>query len=115
MDYVPKTHWEIKQLAVDLLAGVVYTGSMCPGPTELRLMFLPLGFADEEIIENMKKENIVFFYEHLKNSLVSIDGKPSFGSVNMLNQTDYDRLIQTIEKVKAVMAAPECPQGKECI
>lgn len=106
MEYVPKTPDEIKQLALGLLAGVVYTGSMCKSPTELRMMFMPLGFVDAETIEAMKSKNIVFFYEHLSNSTPhSINGKPTFLTVNMLNQTDYDLLIQTIEKVRAAVAA----------
>lgn len=87
-----------------MLAGTIFTGNARKTTDELRMVFLPLGLAEED--DQMRHAGIVFFYEHMSRSLPrSFNGKPMFLSVNMLNQEDYDRLDRTTKKLLAAVDA----------
>lgn len=91
--YVPKTHEELRQLAVDIVSGLVFTSAHFRDDVELenllQMVFMPLIFMSKEDIEELRANDIHIIYEYYsKAGPRGINGKPIFMSCGMLDRKD---------------------------
>lgn len=98
-DYTPKTDQEIRQLALDYDAGRIF---LATDEEKIRLSFMTvLAFMRQEHIEHMKKNDVVAFYEHIKDALSrSINGLPMFSTARMLSREEMERFSKAYDEVK---------------
>lgn len=107
--YVRKTKDEIRQLALDNMAGQVFgTWQMRESDLSvIRSVFLPLSFINDFIMKGWERDEIMHFYGHLKDSFNrSINGMPCFHSFYVINQSDLERM----RKIQTLIAAIEEPE-----
>lgn len=105
--YTTKTDDEIKELARAVVSQQVFIGTMIPIEDANRMMpsvFMPLMFIEPDTLKQMDELNVVPYEFMDKAGPRSVNGYPSFMSMQFINHDDYRRLI---EKVKAVEAAIE--------
>jgi len=103
--YEPRSDDEIKQLAVDLHAGKIFTSNHCQRSEDVRLVFMTTVFMSAEHWQFYEDNNITVLYEYMdKAGPRAINGMPNFFSHNVLSADDWARVI---EKVKALEAAIE--------
>lgn len=106
MEYVPKTDAEIRQLAEDLYRDMIFTDRHIAGrdPHMAKSVFMPLFFLEEKDIESLKEAKIGLFYEYYKAAgPMSVNGYPTFFSVQMLSESDTKRLFEAHEKIKSAV------------
>lgn len=101
--YVSKTDAELEKLAWDVIGGQVF--GTWSHPDAGRLCFMVLMFLDNEMREAMRAAKIAQVYEYIdKAGPRSINGMPSFMSMQMLDEDDTKKLFercQQIDKLKA--------------
>ena len=105
---------DLKQLAIDIHAGRVFTDRhLRRDARDLLLVFMPIGFMGHEdraqMIADMESGAIGMLYEYMREAGPrSINGLPSFFSVRMLNREQADttwRLVGEIETAVAGVTA----------
>lgn len=101
-DYKPKTEEEIKQLALDIHAGKVYTDRHCGNISEISMVFMPLAFGLGLDPEDEKKIGLVYEYMDQAGPR-SINGKPTFSSMRFLDTNDTNRVSEKLERIKDVL------------
>ncbi len=98
-----KTPEELKQIAVDLFHGKIYTDRHIP-KNELNGMltvFRPLGFMKPEALKKMQDAMPGMIYEYLdKAAPRCINGMPSFLSCQMLSQDDTKTVLEMNKKLE---------------
>lgn len=100
-----KSDDELKQIATDLHAGKIFSDRHCISLEEVRGVFLILIFMDEAAMKKMREDKIEFIYEYLSEAGPrSVNGKPSFMSLRMLNQDETKKMFEYYEKIKAAVA-----------
>jgi hypothetical protein len=103
--YEPKTDEEIKDIALGWMGGSIFTSHNLK-PEEMSMVFMVTMFLDDEGIEGMKTDNITLLYEDLAKALPrGVNGKPMFMSAKMLNQSDHQRLLDTVKKLQEAIDA----------
>ena len=105
MAYTSKTDDELKTLAFDIEAGNVFTNLHIDendlDASTLRSIFMPLASMSQSQVDDLHKDEIDLFYEHVsKAEQRSVNGYPIFMSVRMLNNTDLMRLKEFHDKLK---------------
>ena len=103
MAYTSKTDDELKTLAFDMEAGSVFTDRhIDESDTHLfRSVFMPLALMTQSQIDELQKDEIALFYEHVsKAEQRSVNGYPIFMSVQMLDKTDTLRFVEYHKKLK---------------
>ncbi len=96
-----RTDDELKQLASDLKAGWVFTNRHVEDANMLSVVFIPLGVMDEDQVENLREDNPGLIYEYLaKAGPRSVNGLPTFFSMNLLNQSDATKVFELVAKLK---------------
>lgn len=106
MKYTPRSDDEIRALAQDLYQGRIFTDRHIKKGDEMRALtvFMPLAFMKPKDLEGLKKNKIGLFYEYLsKAGGRSVNGYPTFGSMNVLSEGDAKRLFETYEKIKSAV------------
>ena len=94
-----RTDEELKQIAIDFVAGKVFTNQHVDG-FSVGIVFTPLIFIGEI------PENLGLIFEYIdKAGPRSINGYPMFTSCQFLNQHDLTILIEKIDKVKEALNA----------
>ena len=103
-----KTKEELKQLAIDIYKGRVFTDRQVKDNNDLLMIFLPLalGAFNTHDLDNIQKEakekeisNIVMIYEYMDKAMSrGINGYPCFGSFHMLFKDEYPLLLEYYEK-----------------
>ena len=107
----PRTDDELKQIAKDIVGGLVFTDRHIPPDDRkamLPMVFMPLMFADEKAIEQMKKDKIATLYEYYsKAGSRGINGYPIFASMYMLDDDEakkvweyHDKMQEALEKIE---------------
>jgi len=93
---------ELKQLAKDLYAGKIFTSNQLRKNDIPGMVFMPLMFLSEE--QNEKIKDVTLIYEYLdKAGPRSVNGYPSFHSMNYLRKEDHEKVIEYFNKVKQVI------------
>ena len=104
----PKTDEEIRQLAVDVEGGKVFTDRHInkeEDPNMLSSVFLPLAFLDKEQAKSFQADvlsgEIGLVYEDVgKAGPRSINGYPQFLSTNYLTKDEANRLFRAIKEIR---------------
>ena len=101
--YVPKTDKELKQLALDIHTGQVFTDRAVPKHDVhlIRNIFMPLAFLDKSQVEHLQAIGVNLIYEYLdKAGPRSVNGYPSFFSFQILDSTDFEKLVTHMDRLK---------------
>ncbi len=86
-----KTTEQIAQLAIDMQAGKVFTDRQVRNKSDMPIVFMPLLFADQDMLDDMKDVGIVYEYMD-KAGPRSLNGMPIFMSFKMLHKDDLQIL-----------------------
>lgn len=97
MPYDRRSDEDLKQLALDIVAGHVFTSNHMKveeiDAGLMRCVFMPLVFLDEEGHKEMADAQICFLYEYYsKAGPRGVNGYPTFFSMSVLDREDADRL-----------------------
>ena len=108
-NYVRKTDEEIKQLAMDYLAGKIFGNWMIPRHEMQQvtgMIFMPMLLGGPEMIAQLMVNDTPFFYEYLeKAGPRSVNGYPIFFSMQTIDLADLNRVMEKGRALKAAMDA----------
>jgi hypothetical protein len=111
-----KTEQELKQLALDVVEGKVFTDRHCSSFDEALRSFMIIRLMSKEQLEELMAKEPVMFYEYYsKAGPLSINGMPSFFSINFLTKEEgaiYESMIQKlITQRKEFLGEPDVGTG----
>lgn len=96
-----RTADELKQLAIDLKAGWIFTDRNIKAANLLSVVFMPLGIMDNDQVESLRSDGVGLIYEYLtKAGPRTINGLPSFFSMELLNQSDATKVFGLVAQLK---------------
>jgi hypothetical protein len=102
----PRTDDELKQIALDLHQGRIFTDRHCPDPETFRMVFMLFVFMTEEHLDQLKADPPGLIFEYLDQAGPrSVNGMPSFFSCQMLNKADTDRVFALYEQLRIATEA----------
>lgn len=97
---------ELKQIAVDLRAGRIFTDRHVKGPEEMSMVFMVLLFLDEKALAELKANPPGMVYEYLSEAGPrSINGMPCFMSHRYLTLEDTKTVFDLMKKLEAAEKA----------
>lgn len=99
------TDEEIKEFAVALISGAVFTDRSLPKPDPhmLRMVFMPLAFGGLSHLSKEDCKKIGCLYEFMDKAMPSsMNGLPIFGSMRIMSITDWDRVVKIYEKIRLI-------------
>src|SRR5574343_691993 len=92
---------DLKQLARDVHAGLVFGTWNVESETEIGMVFMPILLASSVTRKMMERDGIIHLYEYLdKSAPRSINGMPIFFSLNTLNKEETEKLIEYVKILK---------------
>lgn len=90
---------DLKQLAIDIAEGLVFTSDNIKDNSYLDMVFMPLLFLNNDQRKELAEKKPAFFYEYIdKASPRSINGMPCFTSFRYLPSSDLKRLNEFYER-----------------
>lgn len=99
----------LKKLAIDFHAGHIFSDRhIANDDTEeyasnMRMVFMPLVFMDEEGRDQLAASDPGMFYEYLSEAGPrTCNGMPMFMSMKVLNMTDTKEMFEIVRKLKAL-------------
>ncbi len=96
-----KTPDELKQIAVDLFHGKIYTDRHCQKPRDVMMVFMPLGLMEPKAFRKLQKDPPGMIFEYLdKAGPRCINGMPGFFSCQMLSQDDTNTVLEMYKKLE---------------
>jgi hypothetical protein len=107
-----KTNEELKQIAVDMYTGKIFSDRHLPDGCEMKIdqIFMNIGLAVmggftedqfKEFQKNIETGKIFFMYEYLdKAGPLAVNGYPTFFSCSFLSKEEFDIMIDYYNKVK---------------
>ena len=99
MAIVKKTKEELRQLAVDIADGKVYTNRHLPNPEMVNSVFLLIGLGGLHQHHKDDIDSIGLIYEYLSEAGPrSINGQPQFFSLRLLDKEDTELMFQYYNK-----------------
>lgn len=107
-----KTPEELKQIAIDIRAGRIFTDRHIQNLDDLSMVFMVFLFMKKEDIEDLRQSGVGLVYEYMEeaNKHRSINGYPIFMSHKYLNIEDCKKLQEIVVKLaeaeKAVSIEP---------
>jgi hypothetical protein len=106
MSYQPRTDADLKQIAEDLYSGKIFCDWHLRNKEDCRFVFMPIGIGGEGIFQTLIDAKAEFLFEYLdKAGPRSVNGYPSFFSLQYLNGEDTAKMFGYYEKIKAALAA----------
>ena len=94
---------EIKRLAEDIYRNRVFTSNHI-NPNDMSLIqtiFMPLAFMDEKTLEELMKDELGMFYEHMAQAGGrAINGYPAFTSFHFVNKEDTKKVWEMVENMR---------------
>lgn len=101
-----KTDEELKQVAKDMIDGLIFTDRHCKDLYELRSSFMVIALMEEDSIKKMEQDKIDFIYEYYdKAAPRSVNGRPIFFSCHCLTQDESKRMFEFYEQMKPAVPA----------
>ena len=95
---------DIRKLALDTASGEVFWAYMIPDNDNPGMHFLPLMFANKKQIADMERRKIVQFYEYrAKGGYWGINGMPTFDTMHLINEPDYQEFQVQLAKAARLM------------
>ena len=100
LDLKDKPDDELRQLALDLNAGIVFTDRQCDSMQDVASTFMPVGLGALNGVpeETVKKIGLIYEYKDEAGPL-SVNGRPIFLSMQMLNAPDTEKVIAYSKKL----------------
>ena len=96
-----KTDEELRQIALDLHLGKIFSDRHCPGPESIPMVFMLLNLMEDKVIEEIKAKNVNFIYEYLDQAgPLSVNGMPTFMSLRFLTKDESDKMFEYYKKFK---------------
>ncbi len=90
-----KTDEEIKQIAVDLFHGKLFTDKHCQSPEDIRMVFMPLALMASKDMKKLQKDSPCMIFEYMdKAGPRSCNGMPGFFSCQMLSMEDTKKVFE---------------------
>jgi hypothetical protein len=116
--YEARSDEQIKELAVGLMGGAVYTDfDVFRAGGDLALTFMPLAFMEDDDRKSLvdfllpdpeHMETFGMMYEWLdKAGPRHVNGQPMFFSIQVLSPEDRERVMAVIDRLRAVLAPVE--------
>jgi len=90
---------ELKQLALDMLSGAVFTNMHVSAPEQLGLVFMLLGFLNDEQAKELADIGLIYEYMS-KAGPRSVNGMPIFMSARFVHKDDMPELTTIIKKLQ---------------
>ena len=107
-----KTDEELKQLALDIFQGLVFTDRHLSDVRDIQTVFMPLFFMDEASMERLKADDPGLIYEYISEaSPVSANGLPSFFSMKILSQDEAKKVVEMCQQMREAVAKIS-PEGQ---
>lgn len=104
MVYIPRTDEEIKQIAMDMKSGLIFTSDQCSKDL-VSSVFMVLIFMSKEAVKGMQLDKIVLFYEYMsKAGPRAVNGCPVFVTAQTLNRADVNRVQVCMKRLEKVLA-----------
>lgn len=114
MTDAPKTPQELRQLAVDIVGGRVFTSNHIPEsvpPETIMQIFIPFGIAiaqGGEAARTLMEGDIGMIYEYLSAAgSRGVNGYPSFLSFRMLTHAETEQVCQHVVELQAFVEGGE--------
>lgn len=102
---ITKTDAELRELAMGLVAGTVFSDRHLQEDERLDMLtaiFMPLGLMGKGGWETLQSQNVRMFYEHLdKATGTAVNGYPTFFSMKTLTGEECDRMQPFINQLMA--------------
>jgi hypothetical protein len=96
------TDAEIKEIAVGIHNGSIFTDRHCKNQSDVGLVFTAIKLGGMEAAVQMVKAQVGMVYESMdKASPHSVNGMPTFLSCNSINRTDADRVFDKYQEIKS--------------
>jgi len=103
-----KSDAELKQIAIDLHAGRIFSDRHLKDPADMRFVFMPIVFMTDKHRQEMIDDNIDFIYEYMEEAGPrSVNGMPTFMSYRMLNRAESKIMFKHYEELKETLKKPE--------
>lgn len=97
---------ELKQIAVDLHGGKIWSDLHCKSLEDLKMSFLIVGLMGPEDLKKMQEEDVDFIYEYLSEAGPrSVNGMPIFFSMRTLTKPDAEKMLGYYAKLKDAIKA----------
>lgn len=104
----PKTDEELKQIALDIYSGKIFSDRDCPDEHSVRTVFMPLALMDNEQLQELVNDKAAFIYEYLdKAGPMACNGMPMFLSFKYLAEDDLEKVISYYDKITAAVEGIE--------
>ena len=101
-----KTDQELKQIAMDIHAGRIFTDShIRDGDQHMASMiFIPISLMDRDAMKELAESKPAMIFEYLNKALSrSINGYPIFCSMRMLSCDENKKVCEYYDKIKAAV------------
>ena len=96
-----KTEDELKEIAIGIHAGTIFTDRHIKDTNMLTSVFMPIIFGAFKEAKDI--ENVGLIYEHLSEAGPrSVNGYPSFMSMNILDHAEAKRVFEMYDKLKEI-------------
>ena len=96
---------DLKQLALDMHKGLIFTDTQIGQPNMLAMVFMPLAFMS---VDKKWVDQVGLIYEYLdKAGPRSVNGMPTFMSMRIVPKTDLPLLIEYVKKYEKAEKAVE--------
>jgi len=95
-----RTEQELKEIALDIHAGRIFTDRNCQKPDDIRGVFMPLALMEKKQLKDLQKQNPVMFFEYLKDAgPMAVNGMPIFMSFRFLNKEEFAKVAEYFKKI----------------
>ena len=98
-----KTDNELKQIAVDLFDGKIFTDRHCRSEREVTSSFMIISLGGLSKMSKKRREDIGMIYEYLSDAApVSMNGNPVFFSMRILTKNETKKMFEFYENYKTL-------------
>lgn len=102
--YEPRSEEELKQIALDIHAGKIYTSQHLKRAEDVRLVFMAAMLSGPEYPDWLEGNNIAVFYEHMENaSPRSVNGCPMFLGHKHLSRDEWTTVLDKLKKIEEAL------------
>jgi len=96
-----RTEEQLRILAIDIYKGQIFGTWQIERREDVRMVFMAAAFMDKKMAKKLKAENIVHFCEYLdKAGPRSINGMPSFFSMQTISKSEWDFIVPIIKELQ---------------
>jgi len=95
-----RSNEELKQLALDIYSGEVFTDKQCENKSFIDHIFMPLAFMDKKARKQFNKNKPFLIFEYINKACpVAINGMPTFLSCQYLDKESFEKMQEYYKKI----------------